>query len=108
MINAVDPTGELAKGMTLTEADLKADKAGKADDKEAPMTIGEAIDAGIVKPDAIADTSEVENIGMAVKRKPVTSVKPKPKAKPKPKPKSKPKPSPKPRPKSISAKETKA
>lgn len=80
MIDAVDPTGELAKGMTLSEDDLKAD----AVEAENPtMTIGEAIDAGVVEPegdesdpvdsdpvDSDPDDSDPDDSGMAVKRKP--------------------------------------
>jgi len=93
IVDIVDPDGELQKGMSLSEDDLKADPKPEIDE---PMTIGEAIDAGIVTPEA---DSEADDSGMAVKRKPkpTPARKPKPKAKPKPRAKPKPKPRAKPK-----------
>lgn len=100
--DAVDPDGELFKGMTLTDDDLKPDsKTSKSSSKDdvvddipadEPLTIDDAIEMGVIKPEE--DALPVQS-AMAVKRKPTaaakTKAKPKPKAKPKAKAKAKPK-----------------
>ena len=104
--DAVDPDGELFKGMNLSDGDFEIDnKSGKSSAKsddvddipaDEPLTIDDAIEMGVIKPE---EDALPEQTAMAVKRKPKATAEPKAKAKPKSKPKTKPKAKAKPKPK---------